>query len=154
MGAGAGAEDLQDQPVAVDHLGLPCLLEVALLHGRQPIVDHDEPDALLLHRLRDPFDGALAEQGRRRLPAQRHGLGRAHVEIDRARQSDRFLELGRAVALFGARVRGHRSRPRPWPAAAVSNALRLRLPLSVQLAIFGQISPLPRPCPRRTAAPA
>ena len=44
MGAGALAEDLQDQPGAVDDLGLPAPFEIALLHRRQRRVDDDKPD--------------------------------------------------------------------------------------------------------------
>jgi hypothetical protein len=51
MRAGARAEDLQDQAGAVDHLGVPRLLEIALLHGREPVVDDDQADLLLFRRL-------------------------------------------------------------------------------------------------------
>ena len=75
-----------------------------------------------------------------------------YVEIDRPGQPDRLLELGRALALLAVGVRrqdgGHRRGPRGVQRLAVA------LGVSVELAMFAQISPLPRPCPRRTAAPA
>ena len=42
LGAGATAEDFEDQPGAVEHLGVERLFEIALLHGRQRMVDDDQ----------------------------------------------------------------------------------------------------------------
>ncbi len=52
MGARALAEDFEDQPGAVDDLGLPASLEIALLHRRQCAVDHDEPDRVVFDATR------------------------------------------------------------------------------------------------------
>src|SRR5690606_22582719 len=47
-GAGAAAEDLQDDAGAVEHLGGKRLFQVALLHRRQRMVDEDQLDLALL----------------------------------------------------------------------------------------------------------
>ncbi len=105
MRAGAGAEDLQDETGAVDDLGIQRLLEIALLHGRQPVVDNDQPDPLLLHRLLHALDHALADQRGGRDTAQRHGLGQAHIEVDGAGQADCLLELGVTIAFLAMHTR-------------------------------------------------
>ena len=50
---GAPAKDLEDEAGAIEHLGTPFLLEIALLDGRELGVDDDEFGLRLLHHLGD-----------------------------------------------------------------------------------------------------
>src|SRR6188508_675431 len=150
MRAGTRAEDLQDQAGAIDHLGIPRLLKIALLHGREPVVDDDQADLLLFRRLLDALDHALADQCRGRQSPHRHRLREAHVEVDGARESDRLLELGVAVALVAGpmarSVRTEHCGDRGWSRRLLWRALALVV--SVALDVVCQISL--RLCLRRT----
>ena len=92
MGAGALAEDFEDQAGAVDNLGLPASLEIALLHRRHGAVDNDEADRVVLDALAEMFDGAAAEQGCRRGVGDADDFGADDIEMDRARKPDRFFK--------------------------------------------------------------
>ncbi len=63
--AGTLAEDFEDQPGAVENLAAPRLLEVALLHRRDRVVDDGETGIVLGDQLAELIDLAGAEQRRR-----------------------------------------------------------------------------------------
>ena len=62
-GRRALAENLQDEPGAVDHLGLGLVLEILLLDRADRRVDDQQFGLGLAHRVGDPLDLAAAEQG-------------------------------------------------------------------------------------------
>ena len=59
-GARPAAKDLENEPGSIDDLAGESLLEIALLHGRQRAVHHDQVDRLGLHLGGDAFDLAFA----------------------------------------------------------------------------------------------
>jgi len=88
------AEDFQDQAGAVEHLGVPRLLQVALLHRRERAIHHHQGGLMGLHEARQFFHLALADIGRGAQLGQRHQAGGDHFEIDGARKPDRLFEPG------------------------------------------------------------
>src|ERR1700733_9102629 len=63
-GLGATAEDFQDQSGAVEHLGVPGLLEIALLDWRECAIHYHKFDVMPGDEAGDLLDLALAEIGR------------------------------------------------------------------------------------------
>ena len=90
-GARAFAEDFQDQRGAVQHLGVPGLLQIALLHRRELGVDDDD---FRLERLAPRRRSPPPCRCRSGWPASAAPAARCcatdHVEADGGGQADRF----------------------------------------------------------------
>ena len=104
LGLGAAAEDFQDQPGAVENLGIPGLLQIALLDRRQRAIHHHQLDLVPGDEADDFLDLALAEIGRGPDLADRRDDGVGDGQVDRARQALGFLEPRLGIA-DGMRLR-------------------------------------------------
>src|SRR6516164_8002774 len=120
MGARPFAEYFEDQPGAVDDLGLPASFEIALLHRAQCGIDNDETDVVFADQHTEFFDGATAQKTARTRPADTGDLGADHIQTDRLREADRFFQaslcrtsgnLYRASSGRPLRYRAHHERP-------------------------------------------
>jgi hypothetical protein len=168
LGAGAVAEDFQDQPGAVHDLGLEFLLQIALLNRRQGMIDDHQLDLLDRDPVRQFRHFASAEQRRRTRLLQIDDLGVDDLEFDRLRQTNglfkprrrRALQTGalRSLASFAKLLRqdGHNDdRPRAGAAPGIVEFMAVIAENGLRLgpAIRQPISP-DRPLRLRTSAPA
>src|SRR5690606_39416385 len=80
-GAGAAAEDFEDDAGAVEHLGVERLFQIALLHRRQRVVDEDELDLALLDAGGELVELAGAEKRRRPRLGDIDDLGDDRIEL-------------------------------------------------------------------------
>ena len=106
-------EDLQDETGAVEHLGVPCRLEVPLLNRSERMIDDDELGVLGADETRELLDLAGAEESGRPWVRNGHEPARLHIEIDGGGKTDRLIE---------ARLRRSLGRsPHLWPAPSPSS---------------------------------
>src|SRR6476469_5751397 len=89
---GAAPEDFEDEPGAIENLGVPGLLEIALLDRRQRTIHHHKLDLVPGDEADDLLDLALAEKGRGPDLTDRRNQRIGDRQVDRARQTDGFLE--------------------------------------------------------------
>jgi hypothetical protein len=90
-GRGALAEDFEDQPGAIDHLGAERRFEITLLDRGQRRIDHNELDTLRRYVGRDRVDLPDAEQRCRARLAQAERMDGNDIEPDRERKAPRLL---------------------------------------------------------------
>src|SRR5438105_9825606 len=115
---GTPPENFEDQPGPINHLGLPCPLEVTLLNRRESTIHDHDPGLLSFHDAGDFLDLALADESRGTNIADRHDPGFDDGEIDRAGKADGFLEPG-----FRRAQASSRGRPRTTHRAAAQMRL-------------------------------
>ena len=109
LGGGALAEDVQDQPGAVDHLAGPGALQVALLHRRQRRIDDRDGDLLFGQGMAERGNLPLAQQRRRAADAQGENGGMHDDKPDRGGKADRLRQAclgGAPVIAATAELRG------------------------------------------------
>jgi hypothetical protein len=98
-GAGAAAENLENEAGAVEHLGAPGLLEIALLHRRECAIHYHDAGVVGLHQTGNLFHLAGAQIGGRAHSRKRHDTALGNLEIDGARQADGFIKPRGSVPL-------------------------------------------------------
>jgi len=100
------------KPVRVEHLGVPGLFQIALLHRRKRAIHYHQAGLDALDQACDLLDLSGADIGCRADRGDRHDAGLQHIEVDGAGETDRFVELGLGGPQAGGRMNsGSAQRP-------------------------------------------
>ena len=100
------AKDFENEPGSVENLGVPGFLQIALLDGRQRVVDDDNLRLLRTDDGADFLDLARSEQRCGAQLRQRHRTGEADFEADSLCKALRFRQaLGRRQKVSHRRLR-------------------------------------------------
>ena len=111
-GRGAFAEDFEDQPGAVDDLGLGDFLDRLLLHRAKCRIDDQQMHVGLFGEITNFLDLPLAEQARWPCRTDAETLAADHVDADGRRKPGGFVQtrLGRAHDLGVGTIGKHDQR--------------------------------------------
>lgn len=101
----AFAEDLQNERGAIQHLRIPCFLQIALLHGRELGVDDNDVRFQRARLRADLVHLARTDQRRGHRPRKRHDVLSDDFQADGRREADSFGKTGFRVAQFKAIAR-------------------------------------------------
>ena len=85
-------EDFENEPGPVENLGVPGFLKVALLDGRERVIDDDDLRVLRLHDGADFLDLARSEQRCGAHLGQWHRPGEADFEADSLGEARRLRQ--------------------------------------------------------------
>ena len=150
LGPGARAEDFQNEAGAVENLGFPRPLKVALLNRTERIVDDHELGLFRLDMAAQFLDLAGTEKCRRARTGHADKTAMSNFKIDRAGEAHGFLKafLGGKPRLAVARFPDDRhEHERARPAAPPVNQARTAglscppfLVPGPEFAVYGQIS--------------
>ena len=98
-GAGAAAENLQDQAGAIQDFCIPRFFQIALLHRRQGAIHDHDAGFEAFDETGNLFDFAFAKKSRRPQRIEHDDAGLFDIEIDGAGKADRLIELCSGPAL-------------------------------------------------------
>ena len=94
MGARPRAEDFEDQARAVNDLRVPAPFQVALLYRTQHAIEDNQTDPVIADKSSEVFEGPTSEEAAWLRAGDPGDLGTDHIEANRPRETDRFLQSG------------------------------------------------------------
>jgi hypothetical protein len=106
------AENFENEAGAIEHLGVPRLLQIALLHRGERAIHHHQARFVGFHQPGDFLDLAFAEISRRPHRGEHDDAGLLDLEIDGARKPDRLVEPRRRRAFRSRHTRRRTSQHR------------------------------------------